>query len=178
MGDDRKLINAIRREGDEDAFRRLYRRHTPRLLAFSSRFLGFAVVDEAEDAVQETWIRACRGLDRFRGDAAFPTWLTGIARNVCRDRLRRLARERTEPIENAPLRCPAGAPLVRIDLERAVAALSAEEREAVLLHDMEGWKHREIAGELGITEGTSRSRLSRARARIRSLLRDEEGEER
>ncbi|MBN1827383.1 MAG: RNA polymerase sigma factor [Candidatus Eisenbacteria bacterium] len=176
MREDRKLVEAVRFGGDEDAFRRLYRRHTPRLYAFSSRFLG-GEGPEAEDAVQETWIRACRGLDRFRWEAAFPTWLTGIAIRVCRDRIRKRARERTEPLENAPEGSAAGNPLVRIDLERAVASLSGADREVLLLHDLEGWKHREIAACLGISEGTSKSRLSRSRARIRSLLR-EEGEER
>jgi RNA polymerase sigma-70 factor (ECF subfamily) len=91
MSPDRALVEAVVRDGDEVAFRELYRRHTPRLYPLVLRVVGGAEMD-AEDVVQETWIRATAGMRRFRGDSSFATWLTAIGLNAARDHLRRRGR--------------------------------------------------------------------------------------
>lgn len=167
---DRELAEAVLHEGDERAFRELYRRHTPRLLALASRLLGAAGL-EAEDAIQETWVRACQGLRRFRWDAAFATWLTGIAINVARDLLRRRGRSRVFAMEQPPEVAVRGIERDdRIDLEQSIALLPDGCRQVLVLHDIEGMKHREIALALGVSEGTSKSQLSAARRMIRAYL--------
>jgi RNA polymerase sigma-70 factor (ECF subfamily) len=167
---DRELADAVLDTGDEVAFRQLYRRHTPRLLGFVHRLLGRDDAD-AEDAVQETWIRACQSLGRFRWDSLFSTWLHGIGLNVVRDRIRRDARSRVVDLEQMPEQ-PVAPPSTeqRIDLERAIATLPDGYRIVLVLHDVEGMKHREIAEQLGITDGTSKSQLSHARRMLRELL--------
>jgi RNA polymerase sigma-70 factor (ECF subfamily) len=167
---DRDLAEAIRRDGDEGAFRELYRRHTPRLLPLVERLLGGSRHD-AEDAVQETWIRAVRGLGGFRWDAAFGTWLCGIAIRVAQDAIRRRQRGREDlwderfdpPLPEVPLG-------ERIDLERAIALLPDGYRTVVVLHDVEGLPHDDIALRLEISAGTSKSQLHRARRMLRALL--------
>jgi RNA polymerase sigma factor (sigma-70 family) len=168
---DRDLADAVLALGDEQAFRELYRRHTPRLLGFVSRLLA-GTDSEAEDVVQETWIRACEGLERFRWQSTFSTWLLGIGLNLVRDQLRRHGRRsRMVPMESLPDRPAARASHEqRIDLERAIRALPDDYRLALVLHDVEGMKHHEIAGRLGIPVGTTKSQLFRARRMIRDTL--------
>ncbi len=167
---DRDLAEAILRDGDERAFRDLYRRHTPRLLAFVARLLAGEESD-AEDAVQDTWIRACGGLERFRWDAAFSTWLLGIGLNVVRDHLRKTGRSRTTTVEELPdPPAPAVPHDARIDLERAIATLPDDFRVVLVLHDVEGMKHEEIAERLKVPVGTTKSQLFRARRMLRATL--------
>jgi len=165
---DRELAERVLRDGDEVAFRALYRRHTPYLLQFSLRILGGARAD-AEDVVQEAWIRATSNLDGFRWESAFRTWISGIALNRARDRLRSNGRElqAEAPIERS--RPPASVP-DRIDLERAIAELPEGFRLVLVLHDIEGYTHAEIGERLGTEPASSRSQLSRARSRLRALL--------
>src|SRR5512143_123498 len=131
---DRQLLEAILRAKEERAFRTLYRRHTPRVYQLALRLLG-GDVREAEDAIQETWIRAIEGLGRFRWEAAFGTWLSGIAIHVSRDALRRRARGREDLWEQS-FDPPAPEVSVgeRIDLERAIAALPDGSRAVLVLH--------------------------------------------
>lgn len=173
---DRELADAVLVNRDEVAFRQLYRRHTPRLLGFVHRLLGQDEAD-AEDLVQETWIRASQSLASFRWDSLFSTWLQGIGLNVVRDRLRRDARSRVVSLEHLPER-PVSPPSAeeRIDLERAIAQLPDGYRIVLVLHDVEGMKHREIAEKLGITDGTSKSQLSSARKMLREMLTQSTGE--
>lgn len=172
MGDrgptDRALARAILEEGDEAAFRALYRRHTPYLMCFTLRILGGARHD-AEDVVQESWIRAASALDGFEWRSTFRSWITGIALNRARDRLRRPVWE-TEDVSNVPLAEPPASVPDRIDLERAIVELPDGYRTVFVLHDVEGFSHREIGERLGIEEVTSRSQLSRARNALRALL--------
>lgn len=173
---DRALAEAVLDGGDESAFRELYRRHTPRLYMLMLRFLGGAETD-AEDIVQETWMRACEGLDRFRWDSAFSTWLRRIGVHVAVDFLRRRGRD---PATNGnPDFDPPVSPLPldeRIDLERAIATLPEGLRHVVVLHDAEGMTHGEIAELLGVAEGTSKSQLFTARKALRRLLAASQGE--
>lgn len=172
---DRELAEAVVASGDEAAFRQLYGRHTPRLLGFVHRLLGWDDV-EAEDAVQETWVRVCQSLDRFRWDSLFSTWLMGIGLNVVRDRIRRASR--SQVVEFGPAHeevVPPPSTEDRIDIERAIALLPDGYRIILVLHDVEGMKHAEIADRLGISDGTSKSQLSHARKTLRKLLSPQKG---
>jgi RNA polymerase sigma-70 factor (ECF subfamily) len=164
---DTALVAAVLSRGDEARFRVLYRRHTPALFRLALRLSGGASAD-AEDAVQETWIRAGRRLASFRGDSAFRTWLSGILVNRCRETRRERARETDAAVDDEPCTAPPAAE--RIDLERALAALAPGYREVLVLHDVEGYTHEEIAGLLGVDAGTSKSQLSRARRAMRAAL--------
>jgi RNA polymerase sigma-70 factor (ECF subfamily) len=169
-GTDRDLAEAVLQLGDEQAFRELYRRHTPRLLGFVSRMLAGSASEE-EDAVQDTWIRACESLERFEWRSTLSTWLLGIALNVVRDQFRRGGRAKTVPMESAPERPgPRAAHESRIDLERSIAMLPDDFRMVLVLHDVEGMKHREIAERLDVPVGTTKSQLFRARKMIRDRL--------
>jgi RNA polymerase sigma-70 factor (ECF subfamily) len=168
---DRELTDEVRHRGDEGAFRELYTRHTPRLLGFVYRLLGRSAVD-AEDVVQEVWIRACEGLDRFRWESHFSTWLLGIGLNQVRTQHRRDARRNPAPLDGLlEPPAPAADGEARIDMERAIALLPDGYRVVLILHDIEGMKHSEIARRLGISIGTSKSQLFNARRTMRSMLR-------
>jgi RNA polymerase sigma-70 factor (ECF subfamily) len=170
QADDRRLIALVLHQGDEGAFRELYRRYTPRLLGFVARLMAGAA-GEAEDVVQETWIRACEGLSRFRWNSSFGSWLHGIGLNVAREQLRREAGSRVVLMDRFPdIGAPEGRYDDRIDLERAIRMLPDEQRIVLVLHDIEGMKHREIAARLGIPVGTSKSHLSRSRLTLRAML--------
>lgn len=166
---DRDLINVILRDGDERAFRELYRRHTPRLHQLLLRLLG--VEQDAEDVVQETWVRAVEGAAKFEWKSSFSSWLCGIGINRARESLRRRNRrpmfDLTEQLEPRVPAAPVGE---RIDLERALQLLPDGYRSVLVLHDVEGYRHEEIAQRLGIAAGTSKSQLFHARRYIRALL--------
>jgi len=166
---DRDLSDRIVREGDEAAFRILYRRHTPALLPFVLRVLGGAEAD-AEDVVQETWVRAVRALPRFRWESSIRTWLLGIGLNRARELLRKHARVPTPAPEHAEAWVPPARTGERVDLERAIACLPDGYRTVLLLHDVEGFSHPEISERLEIAVGTSRSQLHHARRTLRRLL--------
>jgi RNA polymerase sigma-70 factor, ECF subfamily len=159
------LLAAVAR-GDESAFRELYRRHTPAMYGAVLRLLARNAAD-AEDAVQEAWLRAVRGLGDFRGDSALRTWLIGIAIR-CALEIGRRRRALTDPDPKAPDQAPS--PAVRLDLEHAIASLAGGYREVVVLHDVYGYTHAEIGELLGIDEGTSKSQLSRARQALRRAM--------
>ena len=175
---DRELAERVL-EGDEAAFRTLYRRHTPRLWPTLLRMLGGeSARHAAEDAVQETWIRAVRALDRFRWESEFSTWLHGIGLNCAREALRKRKR-RNETSTDGLLELlpgkPGPEPGRRLDLEAAIGALPDGYRTVLVLHDLEGYTHPEIADRMGIAVGTSRSQLYHARRAVRRLLEPEEG---
>ena len=165
---ERELVARFLRDRDEVSFRALYRAHTPALLLFAERFTGGSLAD-AEDAVQEMWIRAVRALPEFRWESSLRTWLTSIAINCCREILRR-RRPEEGFVHEAPadeMRVP---PPAVTDLESLVRALPPGYRQVLLLHDLEGCTHEEIAARLAISPGTSKSQLSRARRLLRSWL--------
>jgi RNA polymerase sigma-70 factor (ECF subfamily) len=167
--DDRTLVATFLR-GDEAGFRGLYRRHSPSLFALVRRLLGPRQAD-AEDVLQETWLRAARGLAAFRWESSLRTWLASIAANTCRERQRANVREPTEPLgDHEPATAGAMLGFTDLDVERAVAALPSGYRAAVVLHDVWGLTHEEIGGSLGIDPGTSKSQLHRARRSLKSLL--------
>lgn len=169
MENDAELAGRVLREGSEPAFRALYGRHTPALYLFVLRLLG-GVEREAEDVVQDTWIRAVEQLPGFRWEASFRTWLFGIGLNRSREVLRKNGRSGDAVSPEIEPRLPAPRLAEKIDLEEAIRQLPQGYREVLLLHDVEGWTHDEIARSLGITSGTSRSQLHFARRAVRCHL--------
>ena len=167
MSDDLALVRAFLRARGEDAFRALYRAHTPALYALALRLTG-GDQGEAEDLVQESWVRAVRALSSFRAQSALRSWLCGFLVNVRRERMR--ADWRTVDAPDAEPIAPTIGPDMALDLERAIGALPDGARDVFVLHDVYGYTHREIGDLLGIVEGTSKSQLTRARLLLRSSL--------
>jgi len=165
---DERLVAEFLARRDEAAFVRLYRRHTPFLLALSRRLLQ-ASAAAVDDVVQETWIRAVLALPGFRWESRLRTWLASIAVNCCREQRRRVVRRREEdPVDDLPPSPPSG--LEPLDLERAIGALPDELRDVLVLYALAGHTHDEVAELLGIAPGTSKSRLFQARRRLRARL--------
>jgi RNA polymerase sigma-70 factor (ECF subfamily) len=163
-----ELLAGVRR-GDEHAFRQLYQRHSQAAYAVALRLLGGHRPD-ADDALQETWLRAVRGLAGFRGDSSFRTWLVGIAIRTALE----AGRARVAKASGVVAPDPAGPcqPELRLDLERLIHRLPHGYRHVLVLHDIQGHTHEEIARLLDIEPGTSKSQLSRARALLRRWLCD------
>jgi RNA polymerase sigma-70 factor (ECF subfamily) len=170
MSTDRELAARFA-DGEEAAFRTLYRDHSPALFAFIRRILGRRS-EQAEDVLQDVWMRAVRDLGRFAWQSAFRTWLFGIALNRCREVIRLTTRIQAEDVElDTDFAAePAFRPGERVDLERALAALSLRYREVLVLHDIHQYTHEEIGGLLGIDAGTSKSNLARGRRAMRALM--------
>ncbi len=157
--------------GDHDAFERLYRTHVGRVHALALRMAG---AEAAEDLTQEVFIRVYSKLESFRGDSAFGTWLHRLAVNLILSR-RATMRKREqryvsgdatfEGIASRP-----ATPGLRMDLENAMQTLPDGARQVFILFDVEGYGHDEIASMMGITSGTSKSQLHRARMLLRDQL--------
>jgi len=165
---DRELVDAMITARDERAFRELYARYTPRLYRLVANLLD-SQDHEAEDVVQETWLRAAAALHTFRWGSSFATWLSAIALN----RAREVLRSRKRWGNNVPadeLAAPPTSVSERIDLERAVSMLPAGYRRVYELFDVHGYSHEEIASRLGIAPGTSKSQLFHARRTLRAFL--------
>jgi RNA polymerase sigma-70 factor (ECF subfamily) len=161
--------------GDVDAFEELYSRHSGRIFSLASRMAGSP--ESGEDLLQEIFLQAYRKIGGFKGDAAVGTWLYRLALNHCLDfvRSRQAKMDKATGTIDDEDRAPVLAarhdsPVERIDLERAVEQLPAGCREVFVLHDIEGYEHREIAKMLGIAEGTSKSQVFKARMKLRALL--------
>jgi RNA polymerase sigma-70 factor (ECF subfamily) len=176
--DERELI-ARARGGDPAAERALYDAHVDRVYRLAYRLSGD---DElARDFTQETFIRAFQRLDTFRGDSRLSTWLHAIATTVALNGLRKVKRFRTretgleaaDGVAGNPRRAE---PDLKIRLWAAIDALPTKYRAVVVLHDVEGYTHEEIAATLKVEVGTSKAQLSRARARLRVALADFAGE--
>ena len=174
--------------GDRPAFERLVEKYAP----FVCRTVFYSVGNsaDAEDLTQEIFLKVWRGLPDFGGRSQFLTWLTRIARNTCTDYIRKKQRSpKTEPLmfavsddgeeseipiqDTDPARDPTTAAERKEDaflLRQAMCRLSEEHRTLILLRDLEGYSYEQIAGMLGIEVGTVKSRLSRARAKLREML--------
>ncbi|MGH7568014.1 MAG: RNA polymerase sigma factor [Gemmatimonadales bacterium] len=169
------MTDLVRRAqaGDVAAFHDLYREHVGRVYALCLRLSADA--RRAEELTQDVFIRAWRKLTSFRGDSAFASWLHRLAVNVVlmerrattRRERRVLPTDNPAALERPGRDWPAG---LGIDLERAVAGLPEGAREVFLLHDVEGYRHGEIAELMGIAEGTSKAQLFRARRLLREAL--------
>jgi RNA polymerase sigma-70 factor (ECF subfamily) len=158
--------------GDRVAGRALYDTHAPRVYSLAYRMSGDP--ERAREFTQDTFIRAFARLSQFRGDAAFSTWLHRIVVTVISNARRsevRFARE--VALDEANLieaTAPEAEPDLKECIARAVENLSEAYRTTLIMHDIEGYTHAEIAGILGVPEGTSKSRLSAARAQLRQEL--------
>lgn len=161
--------------GDTHAFERIYRRHASRLNALLWRLCGGNAA-RAEDVLQETFILAWRKLPQFRFESALGTWLHRLAVNTALMELRAGAAFESLDIGESGMELLAGmADTARchatgLDLERALLTLPPRARAVLVLHDIEGWKHQEIATELQMAVGSSKAQLHRARSLLRARL--------
>lgn len=160
--------------GDSRAERALYDAHVDRVYRLCYRLSG-GDGERAQDFAQETFVRAFDRLPTFRGDAALGTWLHAIAVSVSLNGMRKVRRwaDRETALESAPEVAAAGRevePDLRDRLKRAVSELAEHYRTVFVMYDMEGYTHEEIGEVLGIPVGTSKARLSRARAQLRESL--------
>jgi len=163
--------------GDERAFEQLYHQYSRRVYALCLRILGDRA--DAEDVTQEVFLQVYRKLKTYRGDAAFTTWLHRLTVNAALMYLRKsiVKHEQTEDDENiraitdAKVRRSRRLSIIdRIALEQAIRALPPGYRAVFVLHDIEGYEHEEIARLLGISVGTTKSQLHKARMRLRRML--------
>jgi RNA polymerase sigma-70 factor (ECF subfamily) len=158
--------------GDEAALRTLWVEHAPRIDAVVRRLVGDP--DQAADIAQEVWIQIFRALPTWRGDSQFSTWAHRIAVNRTLNALRsvrRIARLETvmeDDMVSVDMDVDRG--FLAESIDEAVQRLSPGARAVFVLHDVEGYTHEEIARELGITSGGSKSQLFKARAKLRRLL--------
>jgi RNA polymerase sigma-70 factor, ECF subfamily len=172
LADQRALIERARR-GDAAAHRALYESHVERIYRVTYRLLGQEHI--ARELTQDTFVRAFGGLEGFRGDSAFSTWLHSIAVSLSLNEIRRRKREwaRLAPLEDALTAAVGGAesdPFLREKVMAAVNDLPEGCRTVFMMHDSEGFTHEEIADALGVTAGTSKAQLNRARGKLRLAL--------
>jgi RNA polymerase sigma-70 factor (ECF subfamily) len=163
---DSDLLDAFVRDGSERTFLAIYDRHAAAMYALAYRLLGGREADAA-DALQEAWTRVLPRLAQFRGESALRTWLCGFIVNCCRERFRGPL---FEPIDDLEIGGRTPSADHAIDIDRALTSLPPGYRAILVLHDVEGYTHREIAMLLGIDEGTSKSQLSRGREALRRRL--------
>ena len=169
-GDDASDVAAAA-AGDVRAFERVYRRHVARIHSTAVRMLG---PEEADDATQDVFVRAWQRLGQFRGDSAFGTWLFRLAVNVMLSRREVVAIRNKRHVDDAELveslSSADDSPELGVDFQAAIARLPPGMRQIFVLHDIEGYKHDEIAAMLGIAQGTSKSQLHRVRMMLRKYL--------
>lgn len=178
---ERDLIAKASR-GDRDAFGELIRRYEKQVLALSNRLCGNP--DDGADAAQEAFLSAWRNLPGFRGEAKFSTWLYRLTANACVDLLRRQKRWDThagpsldDEEKGVDVADPAPEPHeiaerreLRRELEDALARLSPEHREVLILREIHQLSYEEIGEALALDAGTVKSRIHRARENLRKIL--------
>jgi RNA polymerase sigma-70 factor, ECF subfamily len=173
-GDDPSLV-AQAVGGDSRAARQLYDRHVDRVYRLAYRIAGEPAL--AAELTQDVFVQLFRALDQFRGESAFTTWLHRVATTTCLNAMRRVKRLRSRELDLDAfhhLAAPGGhqglPPDVRQAVGEAIDALPSKLRIALVMHALEGYTHAEIGTALGVAEGTSKARVSEARARLRSML--------
>jgi RNA polymerase sigma-70 factor (ECF subfamily) len=158
--------------GDEGALRAIWTQHAPRIDALVRRLVGDP--DQAADVAQEVWIQIFRALPGYRGDSQFSTWAHRIAVNRTLNALRSLRRVSAKEVDieedSSMVEHDGDRSMLAQTIDEAVQKLSPGARHVFVLHDVEGYTHEEIATELGITSGGSKSQLFKARAKLRRLL--------
>lgn len=178
LADQRALVQRAR-QGDASAHRALYDAHVDRIYRLVYRMIG--VEHAAMDVTQDTFVRAFAGIDGFREDSAFSTWLHSIAVSLSLNELKRRKRDqsRNQPLDDAMhvvQKTPVSDPVLRERLQQAVSALPEGCRAVFIMHDAEGYTHEEIGAALGITDGASKAQLNRARGKLRVALAQFAGE--
>ena len=162
---------ALAANGDSAAFERLYRASVSRIHSLARRMAGD---DAADDLTQDVFIRAWQKLPTFRGESAFATWLHRLAVNLILTRRESLRKRESRQVGGQEtlerLSGGTGIPGFGLDFEKAVEVLPDGAREVFVLYDVEGYSHREIAERMGISTGTSKSQLHRARMMLRTFL--------
>jgi RNA polymerase sigma-70 factor (ECF subfamily) len=172
IAEERALVLACRR-GERPAMHTLYERYRRRIFALIARIVG---AQDAEELTQEVFLRAFRGLEKFRGDSQLSTWMYRLAVNAAlshatRNQNRARKNLPEEALDELPAPAPPpGDPQLRDRLQAALARLPGGYRAVLVLHDVEGLQHEEIAEVLGCRVGTSKSQLHKARAKMRELL--------
>jgi RNA polymerase sigma factor (sigma-70 family) len=172
--DDPSLVRAAV-AGDAAAYERIYRRHSPCVYAVLWRLCGGHAA-RAEDALQETFLQAWRALPGFRFDSSLGTWLHRLGVNAALMELRGSATREASEAGDDGWELLAAVPAVdrcagtSLDLERALETLPPRARAVLVLHDIEGWKHHEIAEQLQMAVGSSKAQLHRARGLLRARL--------
>ncbi len=162
------------RSGDLRAYERLYRMQGARMKNLARHVLGNPT--DAEDAVQETFLKVQRGVASFRGQSSFVTWTYRILINTCydarrsRQRKREVANDASEETPRLEPRAPGAHPTLRMALERALEKLTRHQRDVFLLYEVEGFRHAEIAGMLEMTETASKNTLFQAKKNLRLML--------
>jgi RNA polymerase sigma-70 factor (ECF subfamily) len=170
---------ALAAAGDRRAFERLYRAHVNRVFALCARMTADRTL--AEELTQDVFVRAWERLATFRGESAFGTWLFRLGVNVVLNARKSAGRDRArfgtgdagyDEEDNRSWEWPAApdTPGIAVDLEAAIAGLPPGARRVFTLHDVEGYRHEEIAEMLGITSGGSKAQLHRARLLLRGAL--------
>jgi RNA polymerase sigma-70 factor (ECF subfamily) len=161
--------------GDLRAYERLYQSQGMRMKNLARNLLGSTT--DAEDAVQDTFLKIQRGIGTFRGHSSFVTWTFRILVNTCHDlrrsRARRKEQTQDDTSSTAPApepRAPSAHPTLRMALERALAMLTRHQREVFLLYEVEGFRHAEIAALLEISETASKNTLFQAKKNLRGML--------
>jgi RNA polymerase sigma-70 factor (ECF subfamily) len=175
--EDPEIIQRILK-GDKDLFGELVQRHETALIRLCLGILGDP--HQAEEAAQEIFLKAYRSLDRFKGEAAFRTWLTRIGINHCRDLLRRRNRRKFLSLdailggkENPPealIERPGEEPVGLEKAKEIMARLSEGDREILSMKELEDLNYVEIGSVLGLSLDAVKGRLKRARTRVRHLL--------
>jgi len=169
-------LTAQARAGSKSAFERLYRAHVGKVYAVCLRILGDP--SSAEDVTQKVFIRSWEKLPSFRGESSFGSWIYRLAVNAAINELKalKLMKNRDDLLKNLQSE-PAGEVSntqdAQIDLERAVAALPQGARIVFVLHEIMGFNHEDIAVSLGLSKGTSKAQLARARKLLREALEKE-----
>jgi RNA polymerase sigma-70 factor, ECF subfamily len=172
--EDTELVAAIRR-GDPGSREALYHRYKRRVFALAVRIVG---ASDAEEVSQEAFIRIYRGLPKFRGDSALGTWIYRLSVNAAlshRSRRGAVPGATSSDLE-IPVAAalsegpPSGDAVLRARLERALWQLPVGYRTVIVLHDVEGLEHEEVAQILGCHVGTSKSQLHKARGKLREIL--------
>ena len=162
---------ALAASGDAHAFERLYRAHVGRVHSLVRRMLND---EDADEVTQDVFVRAWQKLATYRGEAAFGTWLHRLAVNVILGRRQLLGQRRDRFLPDdaalATVSASRGTPELSLDFETAIARLPEGARQIFVMHDVEGYTHEEIATQLGLAVGTSKSQLRRARMALRRHL--------
>ena len=171
ISEEEKELVRLAKAGEDRGFAALVRLHQRRAYAVARSIV--LSHEDAEDAVQDGFLRAHQALDRFDPSQAFGAWLNRIVANAALDLARRRKVRSAEELSDTlatPFRDPAEGDELRVRLEAALARLSDRARAVIVLHDIEGFTHAEIGEMLGIPGGTARSDLHHARQKLRVLL--------